>query len=276
MDDLDAKLVQDKWVETMDLVAAKQEAARYGKSLWTAFVKLGYLSEEDIALFFSTLSNIPYVKVSDYEIDPEVLALADEGFYRENLVLPVFKIRNILFVACANPLDTGLIDNLNQISNCDIEPLLTSANAVTAALNYYYGPPQKDFEIEKFMIKQSTLKGLAFWRESERLRLEMPLRIKIEDHALVLHHTPVIECHTTNISRNGSAVGAQVFLFLPKGIYVSMEFKLEGGGAEPRIIKAKGEIVHSHMEKGQRYFLGIKFISVDKNEVQELINLSEK
>jgi hypothetical protein len=180
-------------------------------------------------------------------------------------------------VACANPLDTGLIDNLNQISNCDIEPLLASANAITDALNYYYGPPQKDFEIEKFMIRQNTLKGLAFWRESERLRLEVPLRIMIDDQSLVLHHAPVIDCRTTNISRNGSAVGAQVFLFLPKGVYVSLEFKLEGElGAEPRIIKAKGEIVHSHMEKGQRYFLGIKLISAANNEVQDLIGLSEK
>ncbi|MFA5363334.1 MAG: PilZ domain-containing protein [Candidatus Omnitrophota bacterium] len=276
MDDLDSKLVQDKWVGTMDLVAAKQEAARYGKSLWAAFVKLGYLSEEDIALFFSILSNIPYVKISDYEIDPGVLSLADEDFYRENLVLPMFKIRNILFVACANPLDTGLIDNINQISNCDIEPLLASADAIVSALNYYYGPPQKDFEIEKFMIRQNTLKGLAFWRESERLRLEIPLCIRVEDSSLALHHAPVIECRTTNISRNGAAVGAQVLLFLPKGVYVSMEFKLEGGGAEPRIIKAKGEIVHSHMEKDRHYFLGIKLISVDKNEVQELIDLSEK
>jgi hypothetical protein len=67
-----------------------------------------------------------------------------------------------------------------------------------------------------------------------------------------------------------------VFLFLPRGIYVSLEFKLEKEGGEPRIIRAKGEIVHSHMEKGQRYFLGIKFVTIDKNEVQELIALSNK
>ncbi len=276
MEDLDAKLVQDKWVETMGLVAAKQEAARYGKSLWTAFVKLGYLSEEDIAMFFSSLSNIPYVKVSDYEISPEVLALADEDFYRENLVVPLFKIKNILFAACANPLDTGLMDNLSHIGNCDVEPLMSSAKAIHAALDYYYGPPQKDFEIEKFMIQQNTLKGLAFWRESERLRLEIPVRVTVADPALVLHHAPVIESRTTNISRNGSAVGVQVFMFLPKGVAVSMEFKLEREGAAPRVIQAKGEIVHSHMEKGQRYFLGIKFAGANKSEIQELIQASSQ
>lgn len=272
MEDLEAKLVQEKWIEPMDLISARQEAVKDKKSIWAACSKLGFLSEEDIALFFSGISNIPYIKITDYDISPEVLSIIGEEFCRDNLVIPVFRVRNTLFVACSNPLDTALIDNLVKICNCDIEPLIASGSSIDKILDYYYGPAQSHFRFEEFIMEQNTVRGLGFWRESERLELKMGVNLVVEDKSVVLHHSSSVQCQTINISRNGKAVGLLLFLFLPKGIKVSLEFIPKD--EQDNKLKAKGEIVHSHMEKGQRYFFGVKFTEIEEETKNKLISFA--
>ena len=60
MEELEQKLIQDKWVTTEQLALAAQESKRIGKSIWVTLVRLGILSEEDIAIFFAQESGIPY------------------------------------------------------------------------------------------------------------------------------------------------------------------------------------------------------------------------
>lgn len=276
MEELEAKLTQDNWVNAQQLILAKQEAKRCGKSIWVGLLKLGYLSEEDIAIFLAQESGITYVRVSDYEISDELIRLVDENFCRENQVIPLFKIKDRLFVACTNPLDTVLVDSLAKLTGCNIEPLMSSTHLITQAQDYYYGIEDRAFALEKFIRRQAPLHGLMFGRESERLPLNIPVLLKVEDKGLVLHYSSAIEGHTRNISQTGTAIGLHIFLFLPKGTNLSLEFKLALGLSQepPQIIKAKGEVVYCLMEKGQHYFLGIKFTELEDTARSQLLKLA--
>jgi hypothetical protein len=276
MEELEAKLIQDNWVNAQQLSLAKQEAKRLGKSIWAGLLKLGYLSEEDITIFLAQESGITYVRVSDYELSDEIIRLVDENFCRQNQVIPLFKIKNTLFVACTNPLDTALVDSLAKLTNCDIEPLLSSSHLITQAQDYYYGIEDRTFALEKFVVRPTPLRGFMFGRESERLPLNIPVLLKVEDKGLVLHYSSAIEAHTRNISSTGTAIGLYIFLFLPKGTNLSLEFKLAGGlSSEPsQIIKAKGEVVYCLMEKDQHYFLGIKFTEIEDTARSQLLKLA--
>ena len=278
MENLEAKLIQDNWVNAQQLSLAKQEAKRCGKSVWVNLLKLGYLSEEDITIFLAQESGITYVRVSDYELSDEIIRLVDENFCRENQVIPLFKIKDTLFVACTNPLDTVLVDSLTKLTGCNIEPLMSTAHLITQAQDYYYGVEDKSFALEKFIFRRTPLRGFMFGRESERLPLNIPVSLKVEDKGLVLHYSSAIEAHTRNISQGGTAVGLHIFLFLPKGTNLSLEFKLAGGlSQEPsQIIKAKGEVVYCLMEKGQHYFLGIKFTEIEDTARSQLLKLASR
>ncbi|MFH0790619.1 MAG: PilZ domain-containing protein [Candidatus Omnitrophota bacterium] len=275
MEDLELKLVDEKWVTIHQLELAKQEAVKCGKSLWVALVKLGYIPEDDIAAFFAQESNISYVRFSDYKIQPEILALLDEDFCRQNSVIPLFKIKDVLFVVCNNPLDTVLMDRVTKLTGCSIELLAASTHSINAALNLYHGLEDRLFDFGKFIIKQVPLQGVSFWRESERLALNIPVSLKIEDSSCVLRYSSIIKGCSRDISSNGTAVGLEVFLFLPKGVNVSLEFNpnqnLSGPG---EIIRAEGEIVHSRMEKAQRYFLGVKITEIEKESYIKLLQLA--
>ncbi len=278
MENLEAKLIQDGWLDAHRIELARQEAAKYGRSIWAMFVKLGFLSLDDIAVFFAQESGVPYVNICDYLIGAEAARLIDEDFCRQNTVVPLFKIKDSLFVACANPLDTALTDALTKLAGCDIVPLLATSFSIIKALNAIYGIEDKVFESEKFLTTQEPLKGLAFWRESERLPLNIAVSIKIEDRSFTLSYASSIDGYTRDISYSGTAIGLEVFLFLPKGIAVTLEFKPDKNltAADKVIIKVRGEIAYCRMEKGRHYFLGVRFTEITGEARNQLFALASR
>lgn len=277
MEDLQQKLLESKWVTAEQLNLARQDSAKCGKSLWASLVKLGYISEEDISLFFAQESGIDYVRISDYNIKYEVLRLLDEDFCRENLIIPLFKINDTLFIASCNPLDSSLTDNISKLTGSLVELLFASSRSIAEALDLYWGPRDKIFKVQEFMYKQRVLQGLSFWRESERMDLNIPVSLKVEDGCVDLHYSSAIEGYTRNISRSGTALGVQTFLFLPRGTKLNLEFQPSGSLSEnTQGIKAKGEIIYCHMERGQHYFLGIKLTEIKEEAVRQLFNLASR
>jgi Type II secretion system (T2SS), protein E, N-terminal domain/PilZ domain len=276
MSELETRFVQNGWVTLEQLTLAKQEAARCGKSVWVALVKLGHLTDEDIAVFFAQVAGIAYVRISDYKINPGVLSLADESFCRDNSVIPLFKKENKLFVACGNPLDTGLINSLVKMTGSDIEPLISTTRSIAAALDYYWGVRNDSFALEKLIIQPAPLQGGTFWRESERLFLDIPVTLKVEDDLVLLNCSTPITGRTRNISSAGTAVGLYISLFLPAGTKLAMEFKpVLADSPVSEAVNIKGELVYCHMEKGRRYYLGIKFTGVSA-AAMPLVNLAKK
>src|SRR3989338_3677891 len=220
MPGLEDKLIQTGWLTPQQLMSAKQEADRGKKSFWTALIKLNLLSPDDLCVFFAQESGIPYVRIADYKINQDILELINDDFCRQNLIFPLFKINSTLFVACANPLDTALIDSLARLYGLEIEPLASPADAILKALDFYYGPEDKIFEFEKFIAKQPPLSGLPFWRESERLPLNIPVNIDIRDTSLVSPCSLSIHSHSRDISKNGTALGLGILLFFSIGINI--------------------------------------------------------
>ncbi|MCM8800664.1 MAG: PilZ domain-containing protein [Candidatus Omnitrophica bacterium] len=278
MQDITLKLIQDNWIDTQQFNLASQESERTGKSIWASLIKLGFLSSEDVAIFFAQETGIPYVRVSDYSISSEVLNLVEEGFCRENLFIPLFKVKEKLYIAMINPLDTALVDRITKITGLDIEPLISNIESINSALDTYYGLSEEAFAIEKFVFKQQPLRKIGYWREQERLPLKIPVYLQLDDKEIKLHYSSPIEGTTCNISHGGTAVGLNIFLFIPKGVKVNLEFKPKHdlNSSSPLNIKAKGEIIYCRMEKEQRYFLGIKFIQIDDESRNKLITLAGK
>jgi hypothetical protein len=274
MENFESRLVEDNWITLEQLMLARQESEKIEKSLWIALVKLGYLSGEDITLFFAQESGISYVKISDYRINQDLLVLLDEDFCIQNCVFPLFKVGNRLFVACSNPLNTALIDSLAKMSGCAIEPLISSTYDILEALDLYWRLEEKIFEAGKFIVSKNPLEGLSLWRQAKRLPLRVPVTIRSEYEPIV--RSDAIEGITRDISDNGTSVGAEIPLFLPQGLKVSLDFNLEETDQDStaRIFKAKGAIVHSHMEKGGCYFLGIKLTQIQDAERSQLLKLA--
>ncbi len=271
MPSLEDRLIQSGWITPQQLLRAKEEARRREKSLWGTLIKLSFLSPDDLCVFFARESGIPYARIADYKINPDILNLVNEDFCRQNLIFPLFKVNAVLFAACANPLDAASIDGLAKLCGLEIEPLASPAYSILKALDLYYGPEDKIFAFEKFIAKQPPLSGLSFWRESERLPLNIPVNINIKDTSLVSPCSLPINSQSRDISKNGAALGLEILLFLPKGLPICLEFLPPGSPA----IKSEGEIVYCRMEKDKKYFLGIKFTQIPDAARDQLFSLAK-
>ncbi|MCM8800539.1 MAG: GspE/PulE family protein [Candidatus Omnitrophica bacterium] len=101
-------------------------------------------------------SNIPMIDLSNYIIDPEALKSIPEELAREYKVIPLFRVRDTLTVAIADPSDVIAIDKVRAVTGCDIQTLMASEDEIKMAIDHNYNVGASLEQIIK------NLKGMDF------------------------------------------------------------------------------------------------------------------
>jgi hypothetical protein len=273
MTDLSDRLIEQGLVTREGLETARLEAAKTGRSVWATLIRLDYLSEESIIRFFAQEANIPYVRLPDYRIKQNVINMLEENFCRQNRVVPLWMVQDTLFIACNNPFNTALLDTIGKLSRCFVEPLMATSTAIDQTIDHYWKLDDVSFNIADFLVKQEPIKGMAFWRESERIAVDWPISVAVRDESFALTCSSSLEGRGHDITRDGSAIGIYLPLYLPKGIAVTMRIKpLSGNKPQDRIFEAAGEIVHSYMHSGREYSVGIRFNNIEEEAKKDLLS----
>ncbi len=262
MAELEKKLLEENWIIEIQFLKAKEEAQKLKKSLYAAIVKLGYLSEEDVFAFFSQEAKIPLINISDYKLNPEVLELFSEEFYRENLFIPLFKIENNLYLAMVNPLNTELIDRVEKEVNSTVIPLFSPPSAILKALDSFFGPKDYYADLENLILSPSQI-DLPFYRSSQRIKVNLPVEIKPIDKNIKLTSSSYIPATCLDISKEADAMGVKIFLYLPPKIKILVKF--------PSQEEIEAEIVHCTVQKKGFYLLGIRFFKKQKEVVDKFL-----
>lgn len=119
---------------------AKDEMRRTGLSIEKSLEKLGYITEEDIARVRADALGIPYMDLTDYIIDTELVKLIPENIATRYRVVPLFKIANSLTLAMVNPQDIVALDQIRKLTKIDnVESVLVSERGIQKILDSYYG-----------------------------------------------------------------------------------------------------------------------------------------
>ena len=126
---------------------------RFGESL----IKLGYLTEDKLQDFLARQFDLPQIELFGQKIPEDVLAYIPLEKAREFHVLPVEQ-REIsgtihLVVAMTDPTNLMVIDSLQFMTGCRIKPALASGDAITSAIEKYYGPEVDDQEELDFALE---------------------------------------------------------------------------------------------------------------------------
>lgn len=153
----------------LDQALALQKAT--GKRLGTVLVDLGYVSEKDIAIALSKQLNIPFLPLSHYELDEEVLKTIPEEVVRKYRVIPVEKIGDNLTVAIADPTDIFVLDELRLITKCNIVPLITLESELNSAIDYYYKKHEDIEEVLRDIKDEKLTEDVSVVSEEEELDL---------------------------------------------------------------------------------------------------------
>ncbi len=85
---------------------------------------------------------VPFIDLTTFKLDSEVLQLFPEEFLRKNKLIPLFRSGNTLAVAMVDPGDIFTIDEVRRTTGMEVEPMVCREIDLYQALNQYYTAPE--------------------------------------------------------------------------------------------------------------------------------------
>ncbi len=132
-----------------------------GKKLGQVLVEKGYVNEDDIASALSSQLGLEVVDLMNISIAEEILNLVPASVLKKSKVFP-FEFAennmNILRVAMVDPMDMYAQDDVSIITNCMIEPAVTTERTLMMAIDKYYGQSEMSGALEAY-AKEKKLGG---------------------------------------------------------------------------------------------------------------------
>jgi len=119
----------------------KQTKERLGMTL----VDAGITTEEAIAQALSHQLGYDMINLRDVAIEQSVLDLIGVEILKKYVMIPIgysAEEANVLLVAMSDPMDMAAMDDINIITNLQVEPVVTTHKSIMMAIDKYYG--QKD------------------------------------------------------------------------------------------------------------------------------------
>ncbi|MEO0081624.1 MAG: GspE/PulE family protein [candidate division WOR-3 bacterium] len=114
--------------------------------------------EQDSGTALEQKYGVPFVDLTSFRVDSEVLQMFPEQFMRENKLIPLFRSGNTLAVAFVDPGDVVNIDEVRRMTGMDVEPMVCRASDLFSALNQYYkAPDAPDLPDEPEMVSLDDL-----------------------------------------------------------------------------------------------------------------------
>ena len=137
--DLGELLVAHQKLADADLQRARRVQEGTGENLDSLLVKLGLVSERDLAEALSTQLKLPLVQPADYPDTPVTNGGVSARFLKESRAIPLFEDEQGLTVAMANPTDDYVLAALRLATGKAVWPRVAMPSEWEAAFERLYG-----------------------------------------------------------------------------------------------------------------------------------------
>lgn len=130
-----------------------------GRKLGETLVDEGLVTEENIVRALSSQLNLDTVDLQNVTIDDNVLSLIPVNVLKKNKMMPFeysAESMNILRVAMSDPMDMNAIDDINIITNLQVEPVVSTTRSIMLALDKYYGNAEVNSALEEYTKEKES------------------------------------------------------------------------------------------------------------------------
>jgi type IV pilus assembly protein PilB len=131
-------LLEEGFITQEALDEALGEHSQNGRRIAEILIERNHVQAEHVAMCLGKQHGIPYLPLSDFEIDPEIVRLISEDMARKYQMVPVDRTDNSLTVALADPANVFLLDNVRRSLGMEIIPLICTTADIDNAINRYY------------------------------------------------------------------------------------------------------------------------------------------
>lgn len=191
---LGEKLVKEGLItqEQFDIAMAKHKETRI--MFRQILVDLGFISEEALMEFTGQCLGIPIAHDLSSEIsDPQIIKVIPETTCRQYALVPVTKEGNVLKVALADPFDVFAIDDIEQMTKCKVEVILSPKAEILRTIEaIYHGKDHLN----------TTIDGMA--KEADRLEAKRQVKMEVkkkEERTIDTDQGPIIKMVNTMIEQ---------------------------------------------------------------------------
>src|SRR5450631_2573597 len=166
-------LLRDQIISPEQLQRAQEESKKSGERLGNTLIKVGAIQEDDLTQFLSKQYGVPAINLSEFEVDPDVIALLPKEVVIRHRVVPVNRAGSSLIIAIADPSNILAIDDLKFVTGYNIEVVVASEVSISQAIEKYYERPN-EFDINQVMneIQDQVEVGSSGEEDVDALDLE--------------------------------------------------------------------------------------------------------
>ncbi len=137
-------LVKENLLSSEQLLKAREEAASKGRRLGAQITELGFMDENELTDFVAKQYGVPSIDLSDFQIEPDVVALVPMDVATKHNVVPVNRAGSTLILATADPSNIFALDDIKFLTGYNIQPVVASEEAIRNAIETYYAEPEED------------------------------------------------------------------------------------------------------------------------------------
>ncbi|MCK5226439.1 MAG: type II/IV secretion system protein, partial [Planctomycetes bacterium] len=123
--------------EQIEKALSRQSEKGHRKLLGELLVEMDFCTENQIVAALAQSYGVPYAQVSPKICDAKTLEILPREFLEEHVVLPLFKVFNVLTVAVSEPTNVFLTDEIERISGCKVQIVCATAKDIKATLQNY-------------------------------------------------------------------------------------------------------------------------------------------
>ena len=122
-------------VNEAQIEEALGEQRKSGELLGEVLVRLGYVTETDIAQTIVTQFGLPYIAVKQYYLADEVIKLFPERLMRQHQFIPLDKIGNVITIAVGGLLNFDILSELESMASAKIQVFVSTWSEIKATID---------------------------------------------------------------------------------------------------------------------------------------------
>ncbi len=131
-------LVERGVINQEQIVMAMAHQKEHGGLFGAILVELKFATEEDIAQALTCQYGFPYLPLSNYEIDQEVLDSVPQDVCERFCLIPIDKIGKSLTLAMSDPLNVAAMEDVELLTGCAVQTFVSTAADIKEAIQKYY------------------------------------------------------------------------------------------------------------------------------------------
>lgn len=132
-------LINSLQLKKEDIDEALRLQEKRGVGLDKILLERGLIKEKDLLVLLVRELNIPFINVAKYKIDPVLKKIIPARVARQYCILPLFSARDRLTIVLSDPLNIFVIDDLKNLTNKEIDIVMSTKEEIQKAVENYYG-----------------------------------------------------------------------------------------------------------------------------------------